>query len=180
VNHRISAVVAVALLAFGASACGDDAGTTAVTTAPPSPVDPAGAACLVGDIECYETGAPIAVDEPSSGMCARDVTDCDDTSVGNDRCLPEAVDCVDTVGGVEWSDDAAREQAQGLLGRGESDLDADVRIARRGAETMALTEDYVVGRITVELDDTDGSGERVVTATVELPDGPARFELQPG
>lgn len=40
---------------------------------------------------------------------------------------------------------------------------------------MILTEDYVLGRITVELDaDTEGAF-RAVTATVELPDGPETF-----
>ena len=61
----------------------------------------------------------------------------------------------------------------------ESDLPADVRIGRRGEEVMALTEDYKLGRRTVQLDDTDGSGFRVFSVTVELPDGPEDFDLQP-
>jgi hypothetical protein len=75
--------------------------------------------------------------------------------------------------------DLARDQAHGLLGRYESDLPTDVRIARRGAEHLALTEDYVLGRFTVELDD-EGDGYRVTTVTIELPDGPETVVLTPG
>jgi hypothetical protein len=66
-----------------------------------------------------------------------------------------------------------------LLGLYEDDLAADVRIARRGSEQMALTEDYVLGRLTVELDE-DGSAYRVTSVTVELPAGPETLELTPG
>lgn len=72
--------------------------------------------------------------------------------------------------------DAARDEARSLLGEPESELGTEVRVARRGEETFFLTEDYVLGRITVELED-DGSGTYVVTsASVELPDGPETFE----
>jgi hypothetical protein len=67
-----------------------------------------------------------------------------------------------------------------VLGLYETDLPADVRVARRGAESLALTEDHVVGRVTVDLDDTDGSGFRVIAATVELPAGSATVELTAG
>jgi hypothetical protein len=73
----------------------------------------------------------------------------------------------------------ARDQAHGLLGRYESDLPADVRVARRGTEHLALTEDYVLGRFTVELDD-EGDGYRVTSVTIELPDGPETVVLTPG
>lgn len=76
------------------------------------------------------------------------------------------------------ADDAeeARQRARELLGTAEADLSDDVRVRRRGDEQFMLTEDYVLGRITVELDD-DGSGTFVVTsAVVELPDGPETFE----
>ena len=116
----------------------------------------AAGACLEGDVTCYETGgegtpSPPDGDEPD-----------------------------DTPGADEFDVDAAVQAADGLLGRSEDDLPADVRIARRGDEEFALTEDYVLGRLTVELDDTDGSGFRVVVATVELPDGPRTVELTPG
>jgi hypothetical protein len=77
----------------------------------------------------------------------------------------------------EWAGfptDEAREQARGFLGMGEDDLPEEVRIGRRGEEIFMLTEDYVLGRSTVELDD-DGDGFRVSSVTVELPDGPETF-----
>ncbi|MAT03694.1 MAG: hypothetical protein CL424_01450 [Acidimicrobiaceae bacterium] len=103
-----------------------------------------------------------------------------------DTCLEGAADCDDTAAPADGGDpDAVDEgefirEAEGLLGVAESELPDDVRVARRGDESFALTEDYVIGRITVELDDTDGSGYRVVTATVELTEGPQTFELTPG
>lgn len=74
----------------------------------------------------------------------------------------------------------ARENARGYLGMNEDDLPENVRIGRRGDEQMALTTDLVPGRVTVELDDTDGSGFRVVTAILETPDGSESFDLEPG
>lgn len=66
---------------------------------------------------------------------------------------------------------AALRRAASLLGAFETDLPEDVRIARRGDETFAVTTDLVPGRLTVELDD-DGSGAFVVTSvTVETEDG---------
>ncbi len=63
------------------------------------------------------------------------------------------------------------ENAASFLGTPEAGLDPQWRIARRGDETFALTEDFVVGRFTVELDD-DGTGAfTVVAVTVELPGG---------
>lgn len=80
----------------------------------------------------------------------------------------------------EWAEfpaDEAREQARGFLGMNEGDLPEEVRIGRRGDETFMLTEDYILGRSTVELDD-DGDGFRVISVTVELPDGPEAFVLE--
>ena len=79
----------------------------------------------------------------------------------------------------EFPVDQARAEAHGVLGRYEADLPVDVRIARHGTEQFALTEDYVLGRFTVELDD-DGDGFRVTSVTVELPGGPETIELTPG
>lgn len=63
------------------------------------------------------------------------------------------------------------ESAASYLGTPEAGLDPAWRIGRRGDESFALTEDFVVGRFTVELDD-DGTGAFVVTSvTVELPGG---------
>jgi hypothetical protein len=88
----------------------------------------------------------------------------------------------DDVGGPEdeWADfpsDEAREQARGFLGMNEDDVPEEVRIGRRGDETFMLTEDYILGRSTVELDD-GGDGFRVVSVAVELPDGPETFVLE--
>ncbi len=116
----------IALLLFGAAACGDAAG-----------LDPA---------------TPPATPEPTA-----------EPGFGDD-----------------FPSEEARQRAQGLLGVNEADVPGDVRIGRRGSEQMVLTQDYRLGRVTVELDDTDGSGYRVVLATVELPDGPETFELTPG
>lgn len=84
----------------------------------------------------------------------------------------------DTADG-EFPVERARNDAHGLLGRYEADLPADVRIARKGDEQFMLTEDYVLGRFTVELDG-DGDGHRVTSVAVELPDGPETFPLTPG
>jgi hypothetical protein len=63
------------------------------------------------------------------------------------------------------------EDAQQALGTLETGLDPAWRLGRRGDESFALTDDFVVGRFTVELDD-DGTGAFVVTAViVELPGG---------
>jgi hypothetical protein len=80
--------------------------------------------------------------------------------------------------GADFDTDTAREEARAVLGMAEEDLPEDVRIARRGDESFMLTEDYVLGRRTVELDD-DGDGFRVTSVVVELPDGPETFELEP-
>jgi len=92
---------------------------------------------------------------------------------------PDDGGAVDPEQADEYPTDQAREQARGLLGMHEEDLPQDVRIGRRGNEDYALTEDYVLGRRTVHLAD-DGSGFRVTSVTVELPDGPETFELQGG
>lgn len=79
---------------------------------------------------------------------------------------------VETEDGSELvTEDRLLEQAASYLGTPEAGLDPAWRVGRRGDETYALTEDFVVGRVTVELDD-DGTGAFLVTAvTVELPGG---------
>jgi hypothetical protein len=81
--------------------------------------------------------------------------------------------------GDQFPVEQVRNDAHGLLGRYEADVPAEVRIGRKGDEQFMLTEDYVLGRSTVELDD-DGDGYRVTSVTVELPDGPETFHLTPG
>lgn len=170
-SHRLITAAAVSLLALVAAACGGSA------EANDDSVDPAGAACLAGDDGCFETGAEQG-DDPEAGMCVPDSVDCVDTSTV--RCMPGAVDCNDTPNFDPVALDAARDQAQGLLGVAESEVPADVRIDRRGDEYFPRTEDYVIGRLTVVLDDTDGSGYRVVLVALETPDGTEAYELTPG
>ena len=112
-----------------------------------------------------------AADEPGAGdgmaMCAPGVTDCVDVVVDDQGG--------DDAAGTRPSDDTLRETAQSLLGTAEAELADDVRVGRRGGEQMMLTEDYPVGRFTVELDD-DGTGTfRVTAVTVELGDAPETF-----
>ena len=127
-----------------------------------------GAACGTSGGESEEEGAPPTNDQSDGGICSPEVTEgCD--PVPND----------DGGEGDVFPTEQARQEAQGLLGMYQSDLPDDVRIGRRGEEVMALTEDYKLGRRTVELDDTDGTGFRVFSVTVELPDGPEDFDLQP-
>lgn len=121
---------------------------------------------------------------PAAGACVEGTTDCVDTPMDPDESVSSPAD-----GGIDPADgdadfptDAARQRAQALLGTPESELavGADLRVGRRGDEQFMLTEDYVLGRITVELDN-DGSGTFVVTqATVELPEGPETFTLDQG
>lgn len=98
---RIISAIAAGLLFIGTAGCGtdDDADRDPVvdtidapSDAPsdavdPEPVDPAGAACPVGDADCYETGAETPADPPADpagdatgAMCAPGVTDCVDTA----------------------------------------------------------------------------------------------------
>jgi hypothetical protein len=154
------------LSAAGLTACGDDD----VQTATEGSEDAAGAA----------DDQPMA--DPAAGMCLEGATDCMDTPMDPDEAVSSPADGGGAIGSPGAADDeypseAARQRAQEQLGRPEGELEADIRIGRRGEEQMMLTEDYQLGRITVELDD-DGSGAFVVTqATVELPDGPETFTL---
>lgn len=67
--------------------------------------------------------------------------------------------------------DTLLENAASFLGTPEPGVDPSWRIGRRGDESFALSEDFIVGRFTVELDD-DGTGAFVVTTViVELPGG---------
>ena len=129
----------------------------------------AGATCLEGTPDCDDTGildddSANAPETPTpAAMCAEDAPDCDDTAILDDPAEPV---------GDEFDSQAALTQAEELLGLAEPALDADVRIGRRGEEQLALTEDYVLGRMTVELDINDMDEWIVTAVTVELPDGP--------
>jgi hypothetical protein len=86
----------------------------------------------------------------------------------------EVTDGAGGEGTDEFDTEQARADARALVGTPESELDGSVRVGRRGDEQMMLTEDYVLGRMTVELDERDGEF-RVTAVTVELPDGPETF-----
>lgn len=116
-------------------------------------------------------------------------TDHEDDTSGHDdgspvagACEPNTPDCQDTAepghtdGDDEFDADEARAEARAMVGAAEDELDEEVRVARRGAEQYALTEDYVIGRFTVELDADDSGVFRVTSVTVELPDGPETFD----
>ena len=126
----------------------------------------------------FRSTAALAVASLLIGACANA-----DASDARDAPVHETPDDDEQVGiddpDRDFPTDDAREEARGLLGMYEEDLPDEVRIGRRGEEHYALTEDYVLGRSTVHLDD-DGSGLRVTSVTVELPDGPETFELQGG
>lgn len=77
--------------------------------------------------------------------------------------------------GDVYDSDAARAEAKALLGLTDAELEPEVRVSRRGEEQMMLTEDYVLGRMTVELDINDMDQWIVTAVTVELPDGPVTF-----
>lgn len=70
-------------------------------------------------------------------------------------------------GSTAFDAEAARAEAEALLGTPEGEIEEspDLRIARRGEENFALTQDLVPGRMNVELDD-DGTGTYVVTRVV--------------
>ena len=89
-------------------------------------------------------------------------------------CLAGSDECDDLGAADEFPADQARTDAKALLGAAEDALTDDVRVSRRGEETFMLTEDYMLGRMTVELDEQDG-GYVVTSVTVELPDGPETF-----
>jgi hypothetical protein len=97
-----------------------------------------------------------------------------DAPVGVGMCAPDVPDCDDMIVLADNDAELRREDAQALLGMTEGELPDDVRIARRGDEQLMLTQDYVVGRITVELDDL-GGGFEVVSATLELEEGQETF-----
>lgn len=102
--------------------------------------------------------------DPAAGACPEDDPDCFET--GAEDTPPP-----DDPGAGAIDEAAVLADARALLGTPEGELPADVRIGRRGDEQMLLTEDYVIGRMTVELDEVDGTFV-VTSVTVELTEGP--------
>lgn len=101
--------------------------------------------------------------EPAAGACLVGDPDCEDMGPGSGPA-------------TDFPIEAVRAGAQDLLGRPEADLPETIRVARRGGEQFMLTEDYVEGRVTVELDPDDSGAFVVTKVTVEMPDGPETFE----
>lgn len=163
--HRTIRAAGLLALTLTLAACGGD--IPAVTE-----TGPASGTCLEGTQDCDDTGildddAGDVTATPASGMCAPDVTDCDDTAGETDgQHEPE---------GDAFDDEAAIAQAQELLGLTDAELGPDVRVGRRGEEQLTLTEDYRLGRMTVELDVNDMDEWIVTAVTVELADAPQTF-----
>jgi hypothetical protein len=108
--------------------------------------------------------------DPSAGACLEGTPDCADTDHGGGEDAPDGDG---SAGGQAIDEAAILREAEELLGRTESEVltGSDVRLGRHGDESMALTEDHVVGRRTIATED-DGTGTyRVVEVTVELTDG---------
>jgi hypothetical protein len=128
-----------------------------------------------------------SADPGDAARCLPDAVDCDDTPPVAGMCAPGVPDCVDTVvdggngidvgepNGDMFDSESERNAARAMLGLAEADLAPDVRVGRRGGEQMMLTEDYVLGRKTVELDGGADGVFRVTKVIVELPDGPETF-----
>ena len=114
--------------------------------------------------------APAGGSGAAAGACLEGEPDCIDTpQLASDEPVP-----IDETGIEQF-----RRDAKFYLGRKQSELNELIRIGRIDDEQFMLTEDYRVGRITVELDDVKDNGKPIVTsATVELPDGPETFKLQ--
>lgn len=134
-------------------------------------------------------GGAEAPEDPTASDAVADADDGDAPTSGGvvGMCPQEDPDCIDTpelaeddpVPMDETGVEQARRDAQAYLGATQDQLPEAVRIGRIDDEEMMLTEDYQIGRITVELDDLEGDGNPIVTkATVELPDGPETFELE--
>ena len=88
-------------------------------------------------------------------------------------CLVGSTDCADDPT-ADFPVEEARQRATEMLGAPASELPDDVRIGRIGDESLDLTEDYQLGRLTVAL---DHDGTPVVEVTAELPDGPETLRL---
>ena len=116
------------------------------------------------DDETVNSNADAPASDDAAGACLEGSTDCDDTpstSAGDDD---DAID-----------EHAAIEEAKALIGMAEDELDPGVRVSRRGDEQYAVTEDYVIGRMTVELDPDDDGTMRVTKVVLELTEGPMTF-----
>lgn len=173
-RRRLLGGLVAVLLSLGLAACG----TNVVADGGEGEAAASGDSATSGDDATSgdangNAGAPAGDEAVGSdaiaGMCAQEQPDCIDTPELTDG---EPVEIDET--GIEQF----RRDASAYLGATRDELPETIRIGRIDDEQMALTEDYQIGRITVELDDLNGDGNPVVTsATVELPDGPETVEL---
>jgi hypothetical protein len=171
--NRLSRATLTALFGVGVllmPACGADDTAAAPSTGDAPAEEPTAAR------EGRDDTLPDEPDEPDEP----DKSDTETESADDCEITEEDDTCEDTTpqdgtmegdeGYVDMLADAAE-----LVGMAESELPRDVRIGRRGDEWFALTEDYVVGRRTIELD-RDDAGTYVVTSLVlEAEGGPVRM-----
>ena len=122
-----------------------------------------GAAVSTGSDTPAPADSPVAGGGDVASMCMEGVPDCNDTPDTDintqDSMTPKQL----------------RQTARDLLGLAEDELPQGVRIGRRGDEQMMLTEDYRIGRMTVELDEDDAGVFRVTLVVLEMEDGPETF-----
>lgn len=112
-----------------------------------------------------ESGATDGGDlDPAGGTCLEGTEDCNDADLSGEG---------EPVVAGDFDVDAARRDAESLLGATEEDLEVwgDVRIERKGDEEFMLTMDLQPGRKTVQLDEDADGVFRVTTVTLELEDG---------
>ena len=120
-----------------------------------------------GDDDPTTTSAAVGDQTEEPATSSPDAPDSSGAAGGT--CLEGSTEPCNDTGAPANNDEGA---ARSLLGVAKEDLGSDVRIARIDDEQFALTEDYRIGRITVELD-TDADGvARVTVVTIEAEDGP--------
>ena len=144
------AIMTIAAASLLLAACGDDDDPT-TTNAAGDDTEQGSSAEDDGIDGNDDTVSSVPPDAAAGGSCLEGSTDCGD------------------MGAPANNDEGA---ARSLLGVAREDLGPDVRIARIDDEQFMLTEDYVVGRLTVELDTGDDGVARVTVVTLEAEDGP--------
>ena len=112
-------------------------------------------------------------DDPTTTSAADEPATEAPTDAAGGTCLEGSTEPCNDMGAPVDNDEGA---ARSLLGVAKEDLGDDVRIARIDDEQFMLTEDYRIGRLTVELD-TDADGiARVTVVTLEAEGGPVTVQ----
>lgn len=124
-------------------------------------------------------------DDPAGGE-----TPSDEPGAAAGACLEGSPDCVDAdldgspapaPDDLGFDLEAARRDARSLLGQSEDEvleLWGDVRVGRRGDESLPVTDDLVPGRKTIATED-DGSGvARVVEVVLDTETGTETFTAE--